>query len=90
MMTNQKNGTLYIGVTANLRKRIYEHRAQVVHGFTRRYGLKLLVYYELHASIVEAIHREKRLKKYTRENKIKLIKSLNPEWHDLWPEIAIA
>jgi putative endonuclease len=67
IMTNKKNGTLYIGVTSNLIKRSYEHRTGEIEGFTQKYELHKLVYYELHATMEAAIHREKRLKKYKRE-----------------------
>ena len=87
IMTNRKNGTLYIGVTSSLIKRVYEHKTSETEGFTQRYGLHMLVYYELHATMESAIHREKRLKKYKREQKIRLIESMNPSWTDLYEEI---
>ena len=86
-MTNQKNGTLYIGVTADLIKRGYEHKGKFVEGFTKRYGLDKLVYYEVFDSIVAAIEREKKLKKYKREYKINLIEQHNPQWKDLYASI---
>ncbi len=70
--------TLYIGVTSHLAKRIHEHRTHAIEGFTKQYGVAKLVYYELHETMESAIHREKRLKKYTRVAKIKLIKAQNP------------
>ena len=87
MLTNQKNGTLYIGITSDLTKRIYEHKSKAVKGFTQRYDLKILVYYEIFEDIKEAIRREKYLKGKKREFKIKLIESLNPQWRDLYEEI---
>ena len=87
MLTNQKNGTLYIGITSDLTKRIYEHKIKAVKGFTQRYDLKILVYYEIFEDIKEAIRREKYLKGKKREFKIKLIESLNPQWRDLYEEI---
>ena len=87
MLTNQKNGTLYIGITSDLTRRIYEHKSKAVKGFTQRYDLKILVYYEIFEDIKEAIRREKYLKGKKREFKIKLIESLNPQWRDLYEEI---
>jgi len=87
ILTNRPNGVLYIGVTSDLVKRIYEHRQGFVDGFSRRYRLKKLVYYERYESMEEAILREKRMKKWKREWKIFLIEELNPEWKDLYAEI---
>jgi len=84
IMTNKKNGTLYTGVTSNLKNRSSEHKLSLREGFTKKYGLHMLVYYELHATMESAIHREKRLKKYKRTQKIRLIESLNPAWSDLY------
>ncbi len=89
IMTNMRNGTLYIGVTSNLIRRIFEHKSNAVDGFTKKYGLHTLVYYELFDSMEAAIHREKRLKKYTREAKLALIENMNPEWKDLYDSIAV-
>jgi putative endonuclease len=83
-LSNRKNGTLYIGVTSDLIKRIYEHKSHAVEGFTKRYGVDKLVYYELHNSMEEAILREKQLKKWRRAWKIELIESFNQEWEDLY------
>lgn len=87
IMTNKKKGTLYIGVTSNLIKRIYEHKQGFVDGFTKRYDLKTLAYYELHSKMEQAILREKQMKKWLRNWKIKLIEQQNPEWRDLYVEI---
>jgi putative endonuclease len=87
MLASKPHGTLYVGVTSHLVKRVYEHREHVIAGFTKTYGVKQLVYYELHEAMETAIHREKRLKKYSRKAKIKLIESLNPHWIDLWESI---
>lgn len=87
IMTNKLNGTLYIGVTSNLIKRDYEHKHHLAGGFTKKYRCSLLVYYELCDSMEIAIHRENRLKKYKRSQKLQLINSMNPEWKDLSPQI---
>ncbi len=83
-MTNKPRGTLYVGVTSNIAKRAWEHRDGVVDGFTKRYGLKQLVYIERHEDITDAIQREKRLKHWPRGWKIDLIQSINPGWDDLF------
>lgn len=88
ILASQRNGTFYIGVTNNLPRRCWEHRHDQVPGFTGRYGVHGLVYYEMHGSMLEAITREKRLKKWRREWKIELIESFNPYWRDLWNTIA--
>lgn len=87
ILASGRGGTLYIGVTSNLTKRIYEHRTHAVDGFTRKYRVTQLVYFEIHETMVAAIAREKRLKKYLRKQKIRLIESANPCWNDLWSEI---
>jgi putative endonuclease len=84
ILTNKYDGVLYIGVTSDLLKRIWEHREGVVAGFTRRYGLKMLVYFEWHDEITLAIQREKNLKHWPRAWKIDLINSVNPDWTDLF------
>ena len=87
IMTNKYNYVLYIGVTSNLHKRIWEHKNKVVDGFTKDYNLTKLVYYEVYESIVAAIEREKYLKGKTRKYKQELIKNLNSEWKDLYEQI---
>lgn len=87
LMSNRKHGTIYIGVSSDLAKRVHEHRTDAVAGFTRAYRLHRLVWYEIYESMMEAIHREKRLKKYTRAAKVRLVEQKNPEWHDLWETI---
>jgi putative endonuclease len=87
ILASKKNGTLYIGVTDNLIKRVYEHKNNLVKGFTQKYNVHNLVYYEEYENIYEAITREKRMKKWKREWKIDLIEKLNPEWKDLYDEI---
>ena len=84
ILASQKNGTLYIGVTCNLVQRIWQHKNDLVEGFTKRYGIHMLVYYELHSDINSAITREKQLKKWNREWKLGLIEQNNPQWQDLW------
>ncbi len=78
---------LYVGITSNLRRRIWEHREGVVSGFTKKYHINMLVYYEVHDDPETAIKREKQLKRWRREKKIKLIESMNPEWKDLYEEL---
>lgn len=83
ILSNKRNGTLYVGVTSNLVKRIFEHKEKVVSGFSAKYNLDLLVYYEERWSIEEAIQREKQLKAGNRKKKLSLIESINPDWKDL-------
>ena len=85
MMSNFKQGTLYVGVTSDLITRVTQHRSGAVPGFTQQHGLKRLVWFEQWESISEAIHREKALKKYKRDWKINLIERENPNWDDLYP-----
>lgn len=87
-MTNERYGTLYIGVTSNLPKRVYEHRTHVVEGFTAKYNLDTLVWYEAHESAESAIKREKRLKDWPRQWKLELIDKMNLEWKDLFEDIC--
>ena len=84
ILASKKNGTLYIGVTSDLIKRIFEHKRGLVEGFTKKYNVDKLVYYEKTDSIEEAIRQEKRLKKWKRNWKIELIEKRNPEWKDLY------
>ena len=83
MLASRRNGTLYVGVTSNLPRRLFEHQHGLVPGFTSRYGVQRLVWFEEHDLVSAAIHREKRLKKYKRAWKINLIEALNPDWEDL-------
>ena len=87
-MASKRNGTLYTGVTSDLVKRVWQHRASVAEGFTQRYGCKLLVWYEVGGDMDHAIQREKQIKAGSRAKKISLIETMNPEWRDLWPDIA--
>jgi putative endonuclease len=86
IMTNKHNTVIYTGVTSNLQKRVYEHREGLVAGFTRKYNVKKLVYYEVADDIISAIAREKQIKAGSRKKKIALIKSMNPAFKDLYPE----
>ena len=83
ILTNKTNKVLYIGVTNNLERRIYEHKNKLIKGFSQKYNLTKLIYYEMTENIISAIKREKQLKNWHREWKINLIKQLNPEWKDL-------
>jgi putative endonuclease len=88
ILANKRNGTLYIGVTSDLVKRIWEHKNKMVEGFTMRYGVHQLVWYELHKSMESAILQEKRLKDWKRAWKLELIERSNPDWQDLYPMIV--
>ena len=85
ILASQVRGTLYVGVTSDLIKRVWQHKNNQVDGFTRQYAVHTLVYFELHASMVDAIAREKQLKAGSRQRKIVLIEKLNPLWNDLYP-----
>lgn len=87
VLASKRNGTLYIGVTSDLRKRVWEHKNDLVEGFTKRYRVHHLVYYELHDDMVSAIEREKQMKKWNRAWKLELIEKHNPDWQDLWEGI---
>jgi predicted GIY-YIG superfamily endonuclease len=87
-MANRYRGTIYTGVTSDLSRRAYEHRENLMAGFTRQYGCKLLVWYEQQVTMIDAIAREKQIKAGSRADKIKLIEEMNPDWHDLYPELA--
>jgi putative endonuclease len=87
MLASRRNGTLYVGVTSDLIARAWQHREHIVKGFTSKYNVTRLVWYELHGTMEGAITREKRLKKWNRDWKIRLIEERNPYWNDLWDEI---
>jgi putative endonuclease len=87
ILTNKKRGTLYVGVTSDLVRRIWQHRNDQMDGFTNRYGLHRLVHYELTEDMYTAISREKQLKWWRRQWKVDLIEVDNPDWNDLWPGI---
>lgn len=84
ILASEKNGTLYVGITSDLIKRIYEHKNNIVKGFTEKYKVHKLVYYEECSDIYEAIQREKQVKRWYRKWKIELIENFNPEWEDLY------
>jgi len=87
MLASAKNGTLYIGVTSNLIQRVWKHKNNQLQGFTEKYHVHMLVYYEQHETMDAAITREKQLKKWNRDWKINLIEEANPNWQDLWASI---
>ncbi len=89
IMASRKHGTLYVGVTSDLRERVAQHREGSIPGFTQRYGVKRLVWYELHDGIVTAIQRETSLKRYRRQWTINLIEGDNPDWDDLFPHLFV-
>ncbi len=87
MLASRRNGTLYVGVTSDLIKRIWEHKSDVVDGFTKRYGVHTLVWYEVHEEMLPAIAREKAIKEWKRKWKLELIEKANPSWRDLYQDI---
>ena len=87
MLANRRSSTLYIGVTSDLIGRVWQHREHVVDGFTKRYSIGRLIWFELHGSMESAIVREKQLKKWRRSWKTQLVEACNPGWKDLWPGI---
>jgi putative endonuclease len=88
ILANERNKTIYIGVTSDLVKRVWEHKQDLVEGFTKKYGVHMLVYFELLDDMASAFQREKQLKKWNRSWKCRMIELKNPDWRDLWPEIA--
>jgi len=87
ILTNKRNNVLYVGITNNLIRRVYEHKNKLISGFTSKYNVNKLVYYESFQSIFDAIKREKEIKGWKREKKVALINSFNPEWKDLYEEL---
>jgi putative endonuclease len=87
ILASRRNGTIYVGVTSDLVKRVWEHKNNLIEGFTERYGVHRLVWYEVHESMQSAIQREKQLKQWKRRWKLELIEDANPEWLDLYPTI---
>ena len=88
IMASARNGVLYIGVTSSLADRVSIHKQDLVNGFTKKYGVHLLVYYEMHETMEQAIRRETQMKKWKRAWKVRLIHEMNPEWRDLFDEIS--
>lgn len=88
LLASRRNGTLYLGVTSRLAQRVHQHREGLIPGFTREYGVKMLVWFEQHATMDAAIQREKRIKKWNRAWKLELIESTNPDWRDLAEEFG--
>ncbi len=88
ILASDINGTLYIGVTSNLVQRVYQHRMGLVDGFSKKYNVKMLVWYEQGDSMEAVIRREKALKKWSRQWKLDLIETQNPQWRDLWAQIV--
>lgn len=84
IMSNKTKGTLYVGVTNDLIRRVYEHKAEMIDGFTKKYKLKLLVYFECYDEVTLAIQREKNIKHWSKEWKVNLIEKMNPKWCDLY------
>jgi putative endonuclease len=87
LLASKINGTLYTGVTSSLVRRIWEHKSDFVEGFTRKYGVHTLVWYEVHETMESAIHSEKCIKNWKRAWKIKMIEKMNPKWRDLYPDL---
>ena len=88
IMASRPRGTLHVGITNNLVRRVYEHREGLAEGFIKDHGVKMLVYFERHATAITAIQREKNIKHWPRKWNIDLIRSINPDWRDLWDDIV--
>ena len=88
MLASKRNGTLYLGVTSDIVKRVWQHKNSLAEGFTKKYGIKRLVYYEIHKDAENALKREKQLKKWRRAWKLELIEEKNSEWRDLYADIC--
>jgi len=88
MLASKRNGTVYLGMTDDLVKRVWQHRTNLIPGFTQRYGVKMLVWYEQHESRESAFLRERQMKKWSRAWKLDVIEKANPSWRDLWDELA--
>ena len=87
IMASERNGTLYVGVTSDIAKRVWEHKNNVIEGFTKKYSVHTLVWFQIFATMPEAIKAEKQMKEWKRKWKLELIESMNPEWRDLYDEI---
>jgi putative endonuclease len=88
ILASQRNGTLYVGATSDLARRVYEHKEGAIEGFTKDYGVHTLVFYEFHETMNDALTREKRIKKWRRQWKLDLIEQNNPQWRDLYQDLA--
>jgi putative endonuclease len=88
ILASRRNGTLYIGVTSDIVKRVWEHKGDFVDGFSKQYGVHMLVYFEFHERMEDGILREKQMKKWNRAWKLRLIEQMNPEWRDLYEDIV--
>jgi putative endonuclease len=88
ILASKRNGTLYTGVTSNLIQRVWQHKNNIIKGFTQKYNVKILVFYEVHDNSESAITREKRIKKWRRAQKLQLIEKMNPQWRDFYEEIC--
>jgi len=88
ILASRPRGTLYIGMTNDLARRVFQHREGLIDGFSRRYDVKMLAYYEQHATALAAVQREKNIKHWPRAWKIELIHTLNPDWRDLWDDVV--
>ena len=88
LLASERNGTLYVGVTSNLVKRVWEHKSHFVDGFTKKYQVDCLVWYEVHATMESAIQREKAIKEWRRAWKLRLIEEFNPDWNDLYDSVC--
>ena len=89
ILASLRNGTLYVGITSDLARRVFEHKEEAIEGFTKDYGVKNLVFYEFHETMNDALTREKRIKKWRREWKLGLIEKDNPQWRDLYADLAL-
>jgi len=87
ILTNKRDKVLYTGITSNLKKRVYEHKTKIVEGFTQKYNVNKLVYYEMYKDVKEAISREKQIKAGSRKKKVDMINAFNPDWRDLYEEL---
>ena len=89
ILASKRNGTLYVGVTSDLARRVFQHRSEAAEGFTQRYGVHRLVFAEFHDTMLDAITREKRIKRWRREWKLALIERENPQWRDLYDDLLV-
>jgi putative endonuclease len=87
IMASKRNGTLYTGVTSDLKRRVFEHKSEIYLGFSQKYGCKLLVWYQFFDQIEDAIHRETQIKKWNRKWKLRIIEEMNPDWRDLYLDL---